>query len=102
MGVQVARRFVGQNDRRLVDEGARKCNALLLASRKLGRAMMQAVRQAEQPGDPLEIRMIAVSISACDVLRDQNVRAGVQRGQKVESLEHESDLVLTHVGELDV
>ena len=63
---------------------------------------MQAVRQAEHPGDPLEIGMIAVSMSACDVLRDQNIRAGIQRGQKVESLEHKSDLVLTHVGELDV
>jgi hypothetical protein len=49
----------------------------------------------------LEIGMIAVSMSACDVLRDQNILASIQRGQEVESLEHKSDLVLTHVGELD-
>ena len=45
--VKVARRFVGKHQRRPVRQGAGDGDALLLAARKLGRPMIQALRQAK-------------------------------------------------------
>ena len=51
--VEVARRLVGQDERRLVDERARDRDALLLAARQLQRIRVHPVLQA-QPLEHLE------------------------------------------------
>ena len=45
--VEVAGRFVGQEDRRLAGEGARDGDALLLAAGELARQMFRAMRHAD-------------------------------------------------------
>ena len=42
--IQVTRRFVGENEEGVVDQAACDRNTLLLATRKLRRAMVQAIR----------------------------------------------------------
>ncbi len=42
-GVQVSRRLVSQDDGRVIDEGARDCDALHLAARELGYAVVPVV-----------------------------------------------------------
>ena len=58
---------------------------------------MQPLGQAEQVGDAVEVRGIAVAVAG-DFLGHQDVRAGVERGQQVEFLEDEADLALAHAG----
>ncbi len=60
LAIQVAGRFISQQNGRLVDEGARQRHALFLAARKLGRDVagfvghaqlgQQALRGADVPG----------------------------------------------------
>ena len=45
--VEIARRFVGQDDRRIVRERAGDGNALLLAARQLRRIVMRAIGQPD-------------------------------------------------------
>src|SRR5882672_9549279 len=47
-GVQVARRFIRDQNRRVGDDGTRDCDALLLPARKLPRIMFHAVCQADR------------------------------------------------------
>lgn len=42
-GVQVSRRLIGQDDGRVIDKGARDCDALHLAARELGYAVVPVV-----------------------------------------------------------
>ena len=48
LGVQVAGRLVGQDQRRLVDEGPGDRHPLLLAARQLGRAVVGAVTETDE------------------------------------------------------
>src|SRR2546426_7590339 len=48
LGVQVARRFVRDQNRRVGDNGTRDCDALLLPARKLARLMGHAVCQTDR------------------------------------------------------
>ena len=47
VGVEVARRLVGEEDARPMDEGPRQSDALLLAAGKLDRVMAEAVAEAD-------------------------------------------------------
>src|SRR6185503_14374264 len=54
--VEITRRLVGEEDRRVTRDGARHCHALLLAARELRRIVLHAVAHA----DPLERLLHAV------------------------------------------
>ena len=48
--IEVARRLVGQNDVRIVDQGAGNGHALLLAAGQLRRPMAEPIAQADEGG----------------------------------------------------
>ena len=99
LGVEVARRLVGEHERGIVDEGARDRQALLLAAGEL-------VRQA--PGHRREAEALDERAAAA---RRAGRRPRQPRGQQdvllarelrheVEELEHEADAPATQEGEL--
>src|ERR1035438_3051641 len=63
LGIKIARRFVGQHPRRLVDERARSSTSLLLTPRKFRRTVSQTLGQAQQVGDAVEMRGISLAIA---------------------------------------
>ena len=48
--VKIARRFVSQNDLRVIDQRPRNGNALLLTAGKLKRSMIQSIAESDFPG----------------------------------------------------
>ncbi len=88
--VEVARRLVGQKDRRLVGEGARDGHALLLAARELRRIVVRARRQLhvfeESP------RTFARVAAAGNLQRREHVLKRRHRRDEVEGLEDEAEL----------
>ena len=46
-GIKVSRRFIGKNNRRVIDDRPGNCNALLLTARKLVRLMIHALVQSD-------------------------------------------------------
>ena len=99
--VEVARRLVREEDRRLVHEAPRDRDPLLLAARELGRRVVPAVREAdalEAPQRPRarlrvgELRLLRVEERQLDVLERRRAR------EEVEVLEDEADLVVPDLG----
>ena len=95
--VQVARRFVGEHDRRIVGERAGERDALLLAARQLRGIVMRAAGQS----DFLEQRRGALPRvgDAGDFHRHGHVLVRGQRRNEVEELEHEADLLAAQARE---
>src|SRR5437660_6076546 len=58
LGIEIARRFIRQNDRGLVDQSPRQRNSLLLAARKFGRTMRQPLADSKQFGNPAKVRSV--------------------------------------------
>src|SRR5271155_842664 len=83
-GIEVAGRFVGQDDLRFANDGASERHTLLFAAGKLGGLVLQAAAQAEEIGDDLEAMRIE-SISA-DVLGLRDVVVGVEGGEQIKPL----------------
>ena len=90
--VEIAGRFIGEQDCRFVHQSARDCDALLLSARKLGREVMHAITKSHH------LQRIHRPLLAL-LSRDPRIKGRqldiLQRGcarQEVESLEHESDL----------
>jgi hypothetical protein len=97
--VEVARRLVGHEDRRLADERARDRRALLLAARKLARPVMQAVLQSDDR-QALDRALLALRRgNALVEQRDLDVLCDRELADEVERLEHEADLLPAHAGE---
>ena len=90
-GVEVARRLVGHEDRRIRDERPRDRHTLLLPAAQLARSMPGAVAEA----DPVEHGQGAIpAVGARDPLieeRDLDVLRDRELGDQVERLEDESD-----------
>ena len=101
--IEVSGRLVREDDRRLIDERSRDRNTLLLTARQLVRKVVKAVAK---PDDlerlhgaavalgPLHLRPTVVEQRQLDVVERR------RPGQQVEALEHESDLLVAHDGEL--
>src|ERR1017187_858985 len=101
-GVQVAGGLVGQNQRRVGDDGARHSDTLLLAAGKLSRQVMQSIAEAHQGErgggvlDALGLLQIRELERKLDIF---------QRGEhryEVELLEDEADVFVAPVGDLAV
>ncbi len=73
-GVQVAGGLVGEQDFRLVDDGAGNGHALLLAAREFGRLVVQATLQAQHFGHHVE--SMGIEAIAVNELRDGDVALG--------------------------
>ena len=63
--------------------------------------MIEALAQSQQIANAEEEGGIAMAVSG-DLLRNGDVRTGVQRRQQVELLKYESDLALAHAGALGI
>ena len=100
VGVQVAGRLVGEDELGPGDERAGAGDALLLAARQLGGAMVQAVGDAELSHQLREPRL--VHRRARQVGRQGDVLRGGQRGDEIERLEHEPDPVAPQLRQLGV
>ena len=102
LGVQVARRLVGQQHGGVVGERAGDGNALALAAGQLGRQVRQAMLHLHALGKllraarPLVWRHPEIEHRHLDVLQHRELR------DEVEALEHESEVLQAMVGELVV
>src|SRR5881628_1887353 len=96
--VEVAGRFVGEHDGRIVRQRARERDALLLASRQLRWIVMRPARQTNFVEQRLRAR--AGIARARDLHRDSDVLKRGQRGDEMEELEDESDLFSPELREL--
>jgi len=86
--VEVAGRFVGEEDFRAVDKGAGQSDALLFAAGELVRVVAGAVGQAD-PGEVVEGGGLRTADPA-QLKRHEDVLQGGERGEKLEALENET------------
>jgi hypothetical protein len=96
-GVEVAGGLVGEDQRRLVDQGAGDGDALLLAARELARQVVEALAQPDAAQGLFGFTTVG---HAVDVLGQHDV---LQRGEirdQVELLEDEADGALAVAGQL--
>src|SRR5207249_4366403 len=90
-GVQIARRFIGEQNLGLTDHRASDGHPLLLTARKSVGPAVQLLLDVEHGHDRVEaVRVEAIPLN---VLGDGDVLPRRQGRQQVEALEHEADLV---------
>lgn len=89
--VEVAGRFIGKHDVRAGRGGARKCNALLFATRKLRWVMLGPVRQADR------LQLLGGALERVAVPGQFQRRGDVldrcHRGNQVEGLKDDTEMV---------
>ena len=98
--IEIARRLVGQQDRRIRDQRTRDRHALPLPARKLVGQVVSALRQT----DPLQHALgLGLALPEAQATIDQRLHDVLERRcarQQVEALEDEADLLIADVGEL--
>ena len=99
LGVEVARRLVGQQQRRMVDEGARDADALLLAAGELVGEVVQLRGQAGQAQDVGHLGPDLLARVAGDLQRVGDVVVDGAVGQQLEVLEDDAEVAAV-VGDL--
>ena len=98
MLVEVTRRLVSENERRVVDERTSDRNALLFSSRQLAGQVVRAI------GEPNVREKCARSLGAAGVVigveqRQHDVVDGRRAVEQVKLLKDEPDLSASNVGE---
>ena len=95
-GVEIAGRFIGQQQSGFGREGARQRDPLLFAAGQLARVVRHPPAQA----DPFQQchRALAHPVDAGQFERQHDVFERGQRRQKLEGLEHEADLFAAQLG----
>lgn len=96
-GVEVARWFIGENDRGPAGHRAGTRHTLLLATGQLAGLVIQARTQPHGVDDGVE--PLLIGFCPGDVQRKSDVLLGVERRDEVEALEHESDLIAPKGGQ---
>ena len=91
--VEIAGRLVGEHQRRLVGERAGDRDALLLAARQLGRAMLEPLAKAERAEQLLGALTGRLRLGAADELREDDIFGRVELGQQVVELVDEAEQV---------
>ena len=95
--IEIAGRLVGENQLRAVDERAGDAHALLLTA---GQLAGQVMRTLLQPHSFQRFHRLLLIDYRMVVLRHHHVLHRRQMRHEVKLLEHESDHVLAHIGEL--
>lgn len=98
--VQRARGFVGQDERRLLDEGPGDGDALLLAAREGVRVGGFFVRESDLAQELTRslanlLGAVRPRDSATEAGREANVVEDIERRNQIEELKHEADLFAT-------
>lgn len=100
-GVQVSRRLVGQNDGRVIDEGARDCDALHLAARELGYAVVPVVDGQRDSLQRVHGAHFALATGHIGVgQRQHHIFDNRQARQQVEALKDKANAQGANFGEL--
>ena len=101
VGVEVPRRLVREDHRRIVEQRPRDRDALLLSAGELARAVPHPIAEADLPKRREGARAAIMSIAA--VHEGQlDVLDGVEAREEVERLEDEADVLVADRGELVV
>ena len=101
-GVEGAGGFVGQQQRRMVDQGAGDGDALALASGELAGLVIHARLEVDGAQGGLGVLFAVLAIHAGVDERQLDVVQRAGAGQQVEGLEHEADFLVADAGELVV
>ena len=100
-GVQVSRRLIGQDDGRVIDEGARDCDALHLAARELGYAVVPVVDGQRDSLQRVNGAHLALATGHIGVgQRQHHVFDNRQARQQVEALKDKANTQGADFGEL--
>ena len=91
LGIEVSGGLIGEDDFGFADNGPCDRDPLLFAARHFRWLVLQTPADSEKIGDNFEAVRIE-SVSA-NVLGEDDVVVGVERGQKVEALKNEADFV---------
>jgi hypothetical protein len=91
MWIQVAGRFVGQDDLRAVNERPGECNALLLAARQLTRQRAQSIAQSKSPHQVRRRFVRSPFVPAAKQVGQRSILQNIQMWDQVKRLENESD-----------
>src|SRR5258708_3894687 len=100
MRVEIACRLVGQNQVRLIDQGAGDGHALLFAPRKLVRFVFETVFEADTRQKLASARLGLARVRPRHAGRQTYVLEGVQFRQKIVGLKNEADLFVAQSREL--
>ena len=100
LAVQVAGRFVGKEDRRIVHQGAGNGHTLLLAAGKFGRFVGETLRQPDLREQATGLFLRLPRRDAGDEGGNHHVLQGVEFRQQVMCLEHEADPAVPEGGKL--
>jgi hypothetical protein len=100
--VEIPRRFISQDNIRVVDESARERDTLLLATRKLTRMMIFAPTQTDGCKDLVgHLAQLRSAVTLRTVKKRQlNVFARGSAREKIEVLENETEFLISNVGKL--
>src|SRR5579883_195413 len=98
--IQITRRLIRQNQRRIIDERAGNRNALLLATRELVAEMTGAVLQADSLK---QLESAPAADTAASINHGElDVFTGGRAGKKVERLEDEANSAAPNAGEFAI
>jgi hypothetical protein len=100
--VEVARRFVGQQDRRVHRQRARDRHALPLTAGQFFRQMHETIAELHERQQLPRALVDLAARPPAQVKREADVFQARQRRQQVEELENEPDLVASHLRQLVV
>ena len=99
VGVEIAGRLVGEDQRGLCHEGPCDPDPLLLAARELGGLMAQSIAQAQALEGLLGLLEALAAADALVHQRRGHVLQGARARQQVVALEHEADGAAPHEGQ---
>ena len=102
LGIEIAGRFVGDEQRRLMDQRAGDRGALHFAAGDLLRVVRQPMRDADALGERPRAAFRLLVLHAREQAGQRDVVADRQRRQQVEELEDEADLLAAHPRQLVV
>jgi hypothetical protein len=96
--VKVAGRLICEDQRWIVRERSRDRYALLLATRQLGGAVIEAFSEAQFREKVLGARSCCIRLSPANQLRDEHILERVEFGQQVVELINEAEQITPKAG----
>jgi len=103
LGVQIAGRLVGEDDRRSIYNRPRKCNTLLLAAGQLQGFMMQLVLESEQRQNlATRFGVLRAPAISMNVFCKTQIPLGCKGWKEIESLKNKADFPASDISTLRI